>query len=59
MPTTVPAEEVGWSASIRWIRDIIEWLRPEHVPVDPVDRLTWATDQAAMRPVVPPAQDPP
>ena len=35
MPATVLAERVGWTGSIRWFRDNVKRLRPEHRPVDP------------------------
>ena len=47
MPATVLAERVGWSGSITWFRDNVRRLRPEHRPVDPADRLTWLTGDAA------------
>lgn len=47
MPATVLAERVGWSGSIRWFRDNVKRLRPEHRPVDPADRLTWSAGDAA------------
>ena len=42
MPATVLAERVGWTGSIRWFRDNVKRLRPEHRPIDPADRLRWA-----------------
>jgi hypothetical protein len=47
MPVTVLAERVGWTGSIRWFRDNVTRLRPEHRPVDPSDRLSWARGDAA------------
>jgi hypothetical protein len=47
MPATVIAERVGWTGSIRWFRDNVKRLRPEHRPVDPADRLTWSPGDAA------------
>jgi transposase len=47
MPATVIAERVGWEGSITWFRDNVRRLRPEHRPVDPADRLTWAAGDAA------------
>jgi hypothetical protein len=47
MPATVLAERVGWTGSIRWFRENVTRLRPEHRPVDPADRLTWAPGDAA------------
>lgn len=46
MPATVLAERVGWAGSIRWFSDNVRRLRPEHRPLDPADRLTWAGDAA-------------
>ena len=47
MPATVLAERVGWTGSIRWFRENVTRLRPEHRPVDPADRLTWSPGDAA------------
>ncbi len=47
MPATVLAERVGWDGSIRWFSDNVKRLRPEHRPIDPADRLTWAAGDAA------------
>lgn len=47
MPATVLAERVGWTGSIRWFRENVKRLRPEHRPVDPADRLTWSPGDAA------------
>lgn len=47
MPATVIAERVEWSGSITWFRENVRRLRPEHRPVDPADRLTWAAGDAA------------
>jgi hypothetical protein len=47
MPATVLAERVGWDGSIRWFSDNVRRLRPEHRPIDPADRLTWAAGDAA------------
>jgi len=47
MPATVLAERVGWTGSIRWFRDNVKRLRPEHRPVDPADRIVWAPGDAA------------
>ena len=46
MPATVLAERVGWTGSITWFRDNVRRLRPQHVPVDPCDRLTWLPGDA-------------
>jgi hypothetical protein len=47
MPATVLAERVGWTGSMRWFSENVKRLRPEHRPVDPADRLTWAPGDAA------------
>ncbi|MGH3365969.1 MAG: IS21 family transposase [Nocardioidaceae bacterium] len=47
MPATVIAERVGWTGSITWFRDHVRRLRPEHLLVDPSDRLTWLPGDAA------------
>ena len=47
MPATVLAERVGWTGSIRWFRDNVKRLRPEHRPIDPVDRIVWLPGDAA------------
>ena len=47
MPATVIAERVGWTGSITWFRDNVRRLRPDHVAVDPSDRLTWLPGDAA------------
>ena len=47
MPATVLAERVGWTGSIRWFRENVRRLRPEHRPIDPADRLIWAPGDAA------------
>jgi transposase len=47
MPATVLAERVGWTGSIRWFRDNVNRLRPEHRRVDPADRISWEPGDAA------------
>ena len=47
MPATVIAERVGWEGSVRWFRDNVARLRPEHRPMDPADRLSWVAGDAA------------
>jgi transposase len=47
MPATVLAERVGWTGSIRWFRDNVQRLRPEHRPIDPADRIVWSAGDAA------------
>lgn len=47
MPATVIAERVEWSGSITWFRENVRRLRPEHRPIDPADRLSWAAGDAA------------
>jgi transposase len=39
LPATVIAERVGWTGSISWFRERVRTIRPEYLPVDPVDRL--------------------
>ena len=46
MPATVLAERVGWTGSIRWFRDNVNRLRPEHRPIDPADRIVWVAGYA-------------
>ena len=47
MPATVLAERAGWTESIRWFSENVKRLRPEHRPIDPADRITWAPGDAA------------
>lgn len=47
MPATVLAERVGWEGSIRWFRDNVKRLRPEHHRIDPADRIVWQPGEAA------------
>jgi hypothetical protein len=47
MPATVLAERVGWTGSIRWFSDNVRRLRPDHVRVDPADRIVWTAGDAA------------
>lgn len=47
MLATVIAERVGWTGSVSWFRENVARLRPEHRPVDPVDRMTWEAGDAA------------
>jgi hypothetical protein len=47
MPATVIAERVGWTGSITWFRDNVRRLRPDHVSLDPSDRLRWLPGDAA------------
>jgi hypothetical protein len=47
MPATVLAERVGWTGSIRWFSENVKRLRPQHLPVDPADRIVWAPGDAA------------
>ncbi len=47
MPATVLAERVGWTGSIRWFSENVKRLRPEHRPIDPAGRITWAPGDAA------------
>ena len=47
MPATVLAERVGWTGSIRWFSDNVRRLQPDHVRIDPADRITWTAGDAA------------
>jgi len=47
MPSTVVAERVGWTGSIRWFRDNVNRLRAERRTVDPADRIVWSAGDAA------------
>lgn len=47
MPSTVLAERVGWTGSIRWFRDNVNRVRADHRPIDPADRLSWTAGDAA------------
>ena len=47
MPASVIAERVGWTGSMTWFREHVRRLRPEHLPVDPSDRLVWLPGDAA------------
>ncbi len=47
MPATVLAERVEWTGSIRWFRENVKRLRPEHHPIDPADRIVWQAGDAA------------
>jgi hypothetical protein len=47
MPTAVIAERVGWPGLQSWFRKKVALLRPEYVPKDPADRLSYRPgDQA-------------
>jgi transposase len=41
MPATVIAERLGWSYSIRVLRDRVSELRPAYLPPDPASRTTY------------------
>lgn len=41
MPATVVAERIGWSHSIRVLRDRVSELRPVYLPPDPASRTTY------------------
>ena len=41
MPATVVAERIGWSYSIRVLRDRVSELRPSYLPLDPASRTSY------------------
>jgi hypothetical protein len=47
LPAVVLAERVGWTGSISWFRENVARLRPQFLPIDPADRLTWSPGDAA------------
>jgi transposase len=47
MPATVIAERVGWTRSIRVLRDRVAELRPVYLPPDPASRTTYAAGEVA------------
>jgi len=47
MPATVIAERVGWSYSIRLLRDRVAELRPVYLPPDPASRTAYAAGEVA------------
>ena len=47
MPSTVIAERIGWTGSVRWLRAHVAKIRPEMRPADPADRITWLPGDAA------------
>lgn len=47
MPATVIAERVGWSHSIRLLRDRVAELRPAYLPPDPASRTAYAAGEVA------------
>lgn len=47
MPASVLAERVGWQFSSSGFRKNVARIRPEYLPVDPADRLTWMAGDVA------------
>lgn len=47
MPATVIAERIGWTGSVRWLREHVAKIRPEIRPADPADCITWLPGDAA------------
>ena len=47
MPARVIAERVGWSYSIRLLRDRVAELRPVYLPPDPASRTAYAAGEVA------------
>jgi transposase len=47
MPATVIAERIGWSHSIRLLRDRVAELRPVYLPPDPASRTAYAAGEVA------------
>ncbi|GDY34075.1 IS21 family transposase [Gandjariella thermophila] len=47
MPATVIAERIGWTRSIRVLRDRVAELRPVYLPPDPVSRTAYAAGEIA------------
>ena len=47
MPATVIAERIGWTRSIRVLRDRVAELRPVYLPPDPAGRTSYAAGEIA------------
>jgi transposase len=47
MPTTVIAERIGWTHSVRLLRGRVAELRPVYLPPDPASRTTYAAGEIA------------
>jgi len=47
MPATVIAERIGWSRSVRVLRDRVGELRPAYLPPDPASRTAYAAGEIA------------
>jgi transposase len=47
MPVTVIAERIGWTRSIRVLRDRVAELRPVYRPPDPASRTTYVAGEIA------------
>jgi hypothetical protein len=49
MPATVIAERIGWTRSIRVLRDRVAELRPAYMPPDPASRTSYEPGEIAQR----------
>jgi transposase len=47
MPSTVIAERIGWSYSIRTLSERVRELRPVYLPPDPASRTTYVAGEIA------------
>lgn len=47
MPATVIAERIGWTRSIRVLRDRVAELRPVYLPPDPASRTSYVAGEVA------------
>src|SRR3954468_15830900 len=47
MPATVIAERIGWTHSIRVLRDRVAELRPVYLPPDPASRTSYVAGEIA------------
>ncbi len=45
MPATVIAQRIGWQHSLTTLKDRVRAIRPEHVGIDPVDRVVYQPGQ--------------
>jgi transposase len=47
MPATVIAQRIGWAHSLTTLKDRVRAIRPEHVGIDPVDRVVYQPGEIA------------